>query len=52
MSNVQKAIESIFNNNLNEMKENFAAALYEKAAEKLEERKIEIASSLLNNTQE
>lgn len=45
---IEKAIENIFENNLQSMKENFNAALYQKAAEKLEEKKIEIATTLLD----
>ena len=41
---INEAIENIFEDNLHEMKENFMAALQEKAMEKLEERKKIIAS--------
>lgn len=45
---IENAIDNILENNLQKMKENFNNALYQKAAEKLEEKKIEIATSLLN----
>ena len=45
MSNVKKAIENIREKKLEQMKENFNAALTSKAVEKLEENKIEIAKN-------
>lgn len=41
---IEEAIQNILDKKLDEMKSNFNAALTEKAIEKLEERKIEIAS--------
>lgn len=43
--NIEKAIENILDNNLDEMRQNFSAALSTKAVEKLQERKIEIAKN-------
>lgn len=42
---INEALESILDNNLSEMKENLKLALQEKAIEKLEERKKEIAAN-------
>lgn len=42
---VNKAIDSIIERNLDEMRNNFNSAITTKAVEKLEERKIEIAQS-------
>jgi hypothetical protein len=42
---IQKAIANITEKKLDEMKQNLNAALTEKAIEKLEERKIDIAQS-------
>jgi hypothetical protein len=45
MNNVKKAIENIREKKLEQMKENFNAALTSKAVEKLEEKKVEIAKN-------
>lgn len=42
---VKKAIESILENDLVSMRQNFSSAITSKAVEKLEERKVEIAKS-------
>jgi hypothetical protein len=42
---IKEALENILEKNLDKMKENFEAALTEKAVEKLEERKIAIAEN-------
>jgi hypothetical protein len=42
---INKALENILEGRLDEMRENFSAALSTKAVEKLEERKIEIAQN-------
>lgn len=42
---IQKAIASISEKKLDEMKQNFSAAITQKAVERLEERKIEIAQN-------
>lgn len=42
---IQKAIDSILEDNLEAMRQNFSSALTEKAVGKLEERKIEIAKN-------
>jgi hypothetical protein len=42
---INKAIENIMEGNLDEMRSNFSATLTEKAAVKLDERKIEIAKN-------
>lgn len=42
---IQKGIDSILENKLDEMRQNFSSALTTKAVEKLEERKIEIAKN-------
>ena len=42
---IQEAIQNIQEENLNEMKDNFLAVIQEKAIQKLEERKKEIAAS-------
>lgn len=49
---IDQAINNILENNLQAMKENFNTALYQKAAEKLEEKKIDVASNLLKTNQE
>ena len=41
---INEALDCILDNNLSEMKENLLIALQEKAMEKLEERKKEIAA--------
>lgn len=43
--NIKEAIQNIRDKKLDLMKENFTAALSEKAVQKLEEKKIEIAQS-------
>lgn len=42
---INKALDNILEGKLDEMRENFSAALSTKAVEKLEERKIEIAQN-------
>jgi hypothetical protein len=42
---IKEAIQNILEKNLDEMKNNFQAALTEKAIQQLEERKIQIAQS-------
>lgn len=42
---IKEAIQNILDKNLDEMKSNFNSAITEKAIEKLEEKKIEIAST-------
>ncbi len=42
---IQKALNNILENKLDEMRSNFSAALSTKAVEKLEERKIEISQN-------
>lgn len=42
---IKQAINNIMENNLDAMRQNFSAALSEKAVQKLEERKIEIAKN-------
>ena len=42
---INKALDNILEGRLDEMRENFSAALSTKAVEKLEERKIEIAQN-------
>ena len=42
---VNKALDNILDKKLDEMRQNFSAALSTKAVEKLEERKIEIAQN-------
>jgi hypothetical protein len=42
---IKEALENILDKKLDEMKQNFQAALTEKAIEKLEEKKIQIAQS-------
>jgi len=49
---VNKALDSILTNKLDEMRQNFSSALTTKAVEKLEERKIEIAQSYFSQTKE
>lgn len=46
---VKHAIFNIAENKLDEMKSNFKKALAEKAAEKLEEMKIDMASNFFGN---
>lgn len=49
---INKAIENIFEGKLDEMRQNFSAALTSKAVERLEERKIEIAESYFGQASE
>lgn len=49
---VNKALDSILANRLDEMRTNFSSALTTKAVEKLEERKIEIAQTYFGQTKE
>ena len=49
---VQKALDNILENKLDEMRTNFSSAITTKAVEKLEERKIEIAKSYFGKTKE
>jgi len=49
---VNKALDSILENRLDEMRTNFSNALSTKAVEKLEERKIEIAQAYFGQMQE
>lgn len=45
MNPIKEAIVDIQENNLEQMRQNFSTALSRKAVEKLEERKLEIASA-------
>lgn len=49
---INKAIENIFEGKLDEMRQNFSAALTSKAVEKLEERKIQIAENYFGQLDE
>lgn len=49
---INKALENIMEGNLEEMRQNFSAALTSKAVEKLEERKIEIAKNYFGQVSE
>lgn len=49
---VNKALDSILEGKLDEMRTNFSSALTTKAVEKLEERKIEIAQTYFGQTKE
>lgn len=49
---INKALQNIFEGNLDEMRQNFSAALSSKAVEKLEERKIEIAENYFGQVDE
>lgn len=49
---INKAIENIFEGKLDEMRQNFSAAITSKAVEKLEERKIQIAESYFGQVNE
>lgn len=49
---INKALDNILEGKLDEMRENFSAALSTKAVEKLEERKIEIAQSYFGQMNE
>ena len=49
---VNKALDSVLANNLDEMRTHFSNALSTKAVEKLEERKIEIAQNYFGKTKE
>ena len=42
---IKSALKDIVENNLDSMRQNFSAALTEKAVQKLEEKKIEIAQN-------
>ena len=46
---VKQAIHNIAESKLNEMKENFKKALAEKAAEKLEEMKVDMANNFFGD---
>ena len=48
---INKAIENIFEGKLDEMRQNFSAAITSKAVEKLEERKIQIAENYFGLTE-
>lgn len=47
---IKRAIDSILENNLDEMRNNFNSALTAKAVEKLDEKKIEIAKNYFGQT--
>lgn len=49
---INKALDNILEGKLDEMRENFSAALSTKAVEKLEERKIEIAQNYFGQVTE
>ena len=49
---VQKALDNILENKLDEMRTNFSSAITTKAVEKLEERKIKIAETYFGKTQD
>lgn len=49
---INKAIENIFEGKLDEMRQNFSAAITSKAVEKLEERKIQIAENYFGQVDE
>jgi hypothetical protein len=49
---IKKALGSILEGNLDEMRQNFSSALTTKAVEKLEERKIDIAKNYFGQMQE
>lgn len=49
---INRALDSILQGNLDEMRQNFSASLSEKAVEKLEERKIVIAQSYFGQVME
>ena len=49
---IKRALDSILEGNLDEMRQNFSSALTTKAVEKLEERKIEIAQNYFGQMQE
>lgn len=49
---INKALDNILEGKLDEMRENFSAALSTKAVEKLEERKIEIAQNYFGQMNE
>lgn len=49
---INKAIENIFEGKLDEMRQNFSAALTSKAVEKLEERKIQIAENYFGKSKD
>lgn len=49
---INKAIENIFEGRLDEMRQNFSAALTSKAVDKLEERKIQIAENYFGQVDE
>ncbi len=47
---INKALDSVLTNNLDEMRTQFSNALSTKAVEKLEERKIEIAKNYFGHS--
>jgi len=49
---IKRALDSILEGNLDEMRQNFSSALTTKAVEKLEEQKIAIAKSYFGKTKE
>lgn len=49
---IKRALDSILEGNLDEMRQNFSSALTTKAVEKLEERKIDIAKNYFGQMQE
>jgi hypothetical protein len=49
---IKSALRDIMENNLDSMRQNFSAALSEKAVEKLEEKKIEIAQNYFGQMSE
>lgn len=49
---IKKALSSVLEGNLDEMRAQFSNALSEKAVQKLEERKIEIAKNYFGQTKE
>jgi hypothetical protein len=49
---IDKALNNILEGKLDNMRENFSAALTEKAVQKLEEKKIEIAKNYFGQVKE
>lgn len=49
---INRALDNILENRLDEMRQNFSAAITTKAAEKLEERKMEIAKNYFGQVDE
>jgi hypothetical protein len=49
---IKEAINNIMENNLDAMRQNFSAALTEKAVQKLEEKKIDIAKNYFGQVKE